>query len=314
MQEQELLNILGSLINRTTKSISMLKAFNNMITYLTTRTRPATIEYYQKNFKIIYNWLNSNNYLSTSDITNQVLNEYVNYLKIERNYKNNSINKHIEIIKHIMKFNYENEFINTNPIHNFKKLKSDTVETKFIDEANMNLIMNYLENFIPVTKVQIRNILAIHLLKDTGARLNELLNIKIANIDINKQCIKLDFTKTNKVRYVYFSSKSKELINKLLNFSCMKKSTYLFINFETYQISAKNFIYDFLNEIKEELNISISISPHKFRHTLASNLIESNKDIILVQKILGHSTIEMTKRYCHKEQDKINTEMIEFLK
>ena len=55
----------------------------------------------------------------------------------------------------------------------------------------------------------------------------------------------------------------------------------------------------YLNEIEKELNLSIQLAPHKFRHTFAKMLLEDGVDIKFIQKILGHSSISVTQIYTY---------------
>ena len=75
----------------------------------------------------------------------------------------------------------------------------------------------------------------------------------------------------------------------------------------------KSTIYFFINQIKEDLNINNSISPHKWRHTLASTLVNQNVNVSIVQKVLGHTSLEIIKRYLHAEEDFISKSVLNVL-
>ena len=305
MNNNEILKEFARILTENKQKLLINKAFKNMLEEAETRCRKGTIEYYIKVFKSMESWLKDNSILYIEDITKQILNNYIKYLKHVKKYKNNSSNKHIEVIKHITKYNYDNELSAANHIANFKKLKNDNVETSFINNNQINMIINYLDNLNLNNIVTLRNVLSIYLMKDTGARLNEILHIECNNINIEKSSIYLNFTKTGKPRKVYLSKRCINLLKDYLSHFKLKGSKYLLINFKTKEIVFKTTIYEFIEQIRKDLNIEISISPHKWRHTLASKLVNENVNISIVQKVLGHASLEITKRYLHAEEEHI---------
>ena len=303
MNTQQIISEFAKLINGTNTKLLLQQAYDHMISYAKITCRPDTIKYYEKCYFSIKEWYHNNNIYYVEDIDKNNLNQYVNYLKVVRGLKNNSINKHIEVIKHITKYNYDNELSNANKISNYKKLKRDDIETSIIDINNIHAILNYMSSLDLDNIVILRNVLSIYLMKDTGVRLNEVRHIKINNIFINENRITLDFTKTGKNRDVFFSNATKDLIIKLLSFRDINGCIYLLSNYQTKEIVYRSAIYDFLAAIKKTLNITISISPHKWRHTLATTLLKANVNIKVVQEILGHTSLEITKRYLHIDNE-----------
>lgn len=303
MNTNEIVRSFANLLNGIETKLSINTAYENMISHAKIVCRTDTIKYYEKCFNSIYEWYTSNNINYVEDINCINLNQYIGYLKSYRGYKNNSCNKHIEVIKHVVKYNYDNELCKVNKIANFKKLKKDNIETKMIDKENIDKILTYLDTLNLDSIATLRNVLFIYVMKDTGARLNECRHIEIDNVYLNQNMIYLKYTKTNEPREVYISNKTKSLIEILLQRNEINGCKYLLSNYVTKEIVYRSAIYDFLNEIKSELNIDISISPHKWRHTLASNLLEKNINIKIVQEVLGHTSLEITKRYLHTEKD-----------
>lgn len=303
MNTNEILTQFAKLINCSNNKLLLDTAYHNMLDYALTRCRPGTIDYYEKVYKGLKEWFYNNDVKYVEDITKAVLNSYIVYLKEHKHYKNTSINKHIEVIKHICKFNYDNELSTANRIANFQKLKNDTVETSTIQEHQILRILDYLDNLNLKPITTLRNVLTIYLMKDTGARLNEVLHIECKNVSLASNRILLSFTKTGKPRKVYLSNRTIELLKDYLARPELKDSKYLLINFQFKEIVFRTTIYLFIEKIKNDLKITSSISPHKWRHTLASKLVNENVNVSIVQKVLGHSSLEITKRYLHAEED-----------
>ena len=243
MNSQEILTQFANLIYNTKTKLSINQAYFNMLEYSKTRCRAGTIEYYQKVYNSFKMWFSDNNIKFVEDINKQNLTRYVSYLKTVKEYKNSSINKHIEVIKHICKYNFDNELSSANNISNFKKLKNDTLETITIQEKQIFKILDYLNNLNLKNIVTLRNVLTIFLLKDTGARINEILHIECKNISLETNRILLSFTKTGYPRKVYLSSRTIELLTDYLSRPELEDSKFLLINFQTKEIVFKSTIY-----------------------------------------------------------------------
>lgn len=298
IQNQNIIEMLSLLINNNQQNKHDI---NEIIKYWINdniiRCRPSTVDYYNKILKELLPIFRMYNVFYIEDITINKLNEIVSYLKQLKKYKNNTINKFICTIKQITHFSYKYDYTEYDLIQKYPKLKKDDVETIIINKSDITKILKYLETLDINNKINLRNILFIYLLKDTGARINEIRNIKLNNIDFETNTILLSYTKTNKNRKVYFTEPTKELLYKFIE--SVKPKDYIMCNVDTkLQINRAN-LYTFITKIKNECNISQSISPHKWRHTLATELVNLNINLENVRKLLGHSSLETTKKYLH---------------
>lgn len=133
----------------------------------------------------------------------------------------------------------------------------------------------------------------------TGIRVSELCNIKDEDINLEERTLKI-FGKGSKERMLYIGSgevvkilkKYKEVIKDKEN------NGFFFINKFNLKLSEQS-VRILLNTLEKRLNLSIHITPHMFRHTFATNLLEKDVDIRYIQKILGHSSISVTQIYTH---------------
>ena len=274
-------------------------------------TSPQTINYYVKTIEKTIMYFKSINVIYIKDLNVDVFLRFINYLKNQNSkLKNNTINKYIENFKYMLNFAVDQNIIEYNPLQKLKKLPKDDVETKIIDNNYFYQIRNYLID-LPNTKYNLRNKTFIFILMDTGIRISELKNLKVENINLKDNTIKLTYTKTRKFRTVFFTDITKKHLQKLITSESLKEYIYVSDN-NPKKILNHNYIYKFLNKIKYDLNIpdDVSITCHKWRHTLATSLLNNGMNIEEVRKILGHSTITMTTRYLHVNtsilQDKYN--------
>ena len=154
-----------------------------------------------------------------------------------------------------------------------------------------------------------RDIAVIETLFATGARVYEISNIREDSIDLNSGLIKI-MGKGGKERYIQIAVP--EILNilkkyYLQNIESIKKSGYFFVNNRGRRYSEQS-IRLMIKKYTKLAGIERNITPHMFRHSFATYLIEEEVDISYVQKLLGHSSIKTTQIYIHvaaKKQAKI---------
>ncbi len=298
MNENDILKALTNLVNSETKHITMEQAYENFCTNVINTVRPATLKIYKNKYeKILRPLFDRLGIVYTNEVTKARYNQMI-AIQQNQGYKNSSINKVMDTLKFIFNINVELEYISTNPIKGIKKLKEQEVKIEIITNNTKDIIYDYLYK-LELNPFNLRNITAIMLLNDTGLRINELVNLKLKNVYIEKNIIYVDFTKTGKPRYVFFTDETKFYLSKYIT-SIECETEYLFISINGTKMRVDS-VYDFLYKIKKECSITQSISPHKWRHTFATSLIEKNVNLHEVMSVLGHTEYSTTKRYLHQK-------------
>ena len=120
----------------------------------------------------------------------------------------------------------------------------------------------------------------------------------------------MSFTKTKDTRWVFLQDKTIETLKTYLKWHNGNK--YLLLNVNGTKIN-RDSIYHFLEQIKKDLNIKQSITPHKWRHTFATKLVRNNVNLNTIMNVLGHTQYETTKRYIHIEMEERRTEILNIL-
>ena len=296
------------------KKLTIGDAYDNFINHAKINCREETIKFYNAKFSRIYKYFINNDIKYVDDINKRELTKFVAFLK-SNNLKNSSVNKYVELIKSVVKYNFDNDFCMNNNILGFKKLKEDKSNIKIIEKDNIKKILRYINNLDFSDIYNVKKALYIYLLYDTGARINEILNIKTVNVDINNNQILLDFTKTKDFRMVYITDVTVKLLKIYIDYlnENVPNNIYLLCSFKTGNKLAKNTIYEFLDKLKKELNINQSITPHKWRHTMATELVEADTNLYSVMTVLGHTSLETTKKYLHVHNNKIKSDTLKSL-
>jgi len=231
--------------------------------------------------------------------------DYITYLKT-KNIVNNLTGKvdKIGLSSHSIKDNFaairvffnflESEnYIQNNPI---KPLKAPRQEKKIINTLTLEQIKKLLSIVDKKTYFGFRDYVILCAFLDTGIRLNELSNLKNDNVNFAENYF-IVYGKGKKERVIPISSKLKRLLWKLIEKSRYQYQDYLFVDKYGEKLSGSA-IRQMVKRMGKKTGIkNVRLSPHTFRHTFAKMWILNGGDIFTLQKILGHTTMDMVRNY-----------------
>ncbi len=248
--------------------------------------RSATLDYYRKQMKINKEYFNVNSINRTSDITKDFIQEYLEYL-LDKKLTNCYINKLLGNIKLIFTTLTKNNYLDPMDL-GIKKLKEEIKEIEVLTEEQVTKLMDH------VSTKDIHHQIMIRLFCETGVRKTELLNILVKNVNLNEKKIYLQHTKNHEPRYIFISEKTIELLELYLN---AYKFEYLFSNNgKMYTTTAIDSLFI---RIKKTLNFD-KLGSHLIRHTYCTALAHvNNVNVKIIQKLMGHKTLNVTMRYIH---------------
>lgn len=263
-------------------------------------------DYTEKNYELdlfkYFEYLDKNNlnYLTVKykDVSNFTL------FLAKQNYKSTTINRIDSSIRSFYNYLELEEKINGNPFKAASNLKvPKRLPNYFKYDEYLTMI-----SVIDKDDYEYRNRLILEMLFATGLRVSELSNIKIKNIDFSEREIKI-MGKGSKERFVFYNKECaivldsylKECRSKLLN---GKDSEYLFINHLGDKLTDRG-IRLIIDKIVKKSCIKSKVSPHTFRHTFATMLLNEGCNIKSVQELLGHSSLGTTGIYTHLTNDEV---------
>lgn len=267
------------------------------------RNTTATVMFYIAHLRSVYNYLHLHGVKSLSEVLDDFTLGFITIQK-RTGVTNSTINKRIDCLKRLFK-----HFKVMHTLVTEKPLKKQNIRFKIVHEYQLKQIINYIYH-LPDDEKSLYDKLIVMLLLETGVRINELLCIERCNVDLKSQCILLTKTKTNVNRYVYFKDYTKSLLTKYLSIECYDHP-YLLNHFGYAKQLTYKYIVILFQKIKNTYGIK-SLSPHMFRHTCATFLIENDAPINAVQKLLGHTSIKTTERYIHESQKKIKNDFMKY--
>ena len=221
----------------------------------------------------------------------------INFPEHREDYKKEvsktTINNYIRNIKVFFNYMYDNRYITNNPIARVRQLKNHRKVVGYIDDLNMNKLLNSFD----VSKFhEYRDYVITKLIFDTGMRLGETLLIKEENIDFVKRTILLlaDNTKGKKDRYVFFSAEmAKELKRWLQYKDRYVTSEYVFCTTKGKNLKVSNFETNF-KKYGERIGLK-EIHPHMLRNNFSKRFLMNGGNIYTLSKILGHSSVTVTE-------------------
>ncbi len=280
----------------------------------------------------------------------QAINDYKNFLLLERGLSKNSIENYTRDIKKLITYLDKNEMPISPTVISKKELKDFIYETsKSIQPRsqarlisglksffNFLIFENYRENnpldLIEAPKIgrklpdtistqeidliisQIdlshpqgeRNRTMLELLYSCGLRVSELINLQLSDLFFKEGFIRV-IGKGNKQRFIPINTSTIKYINTYINEVRVHISTQkdfedtLFLNRRGKKLS-RNMVFMIIKDLVHKAGIDKKVSPHTFRHSFASHLLENGADLLSIQQMLGHESITTTEIYVHVDR------------
>lgn len=212
------------------------------------------------------------------------------------NYARNSISSIISIIKSFYHYLNVKGLKKTDPSQFLYYPKKEKTLPNFLYYSQIKELLEQVDQSDLAGK---RNYCLLIVLYSTGVRVSELVNIKLNDINSSELEIKV-LGKGKKERIVPINPIALESIATYVDAREKQKihNEYLFLNQKGGQLSVRGVRYIIDKEVKKT-SILNKVSPHTFRHSFASQLLESGMDIRLVQELLGHESLSSTQIYTH---------------
>lgn len=238
-------------------------------------------------------------------LTKEILDNYITYL--HKNFKTKTVKRKIASLKAFFHHMEYKDIIRENPFSNLEirfreaKLLPKTIPLHHIQSF---LTMLYTQKEMAVTEYQkrccIRDIAVIELLFATGMRISELCSLKPSDIDLQSNAI-LIYGKGAKERIIHIGNP--DVISALEYYqhtfqTDINTCGYFFVNRLQHKLSDQSVRF-MINNYTKLASIEQHITPHMFRHSFATLLLEQDVDIRYIQQILGHSSISTTEIYTH---------------
>ncbi len=249
-----------------------------------------TISNYKRDLKQL------STFIGDADITTLSHQDILSWIKKEHGKGSSpkTLQRKLSTIRSFFNFLINNEIVNTNSALNIKAPKA----AKKLPKAINTNELAYLLDITPSTEIEARDIASFDLLYSCGIRLSELSSIEIKDINHAQNSIRVT-GKGNKERIAYFGNKTSASLDRWLAIrdSFNPQCEYLFISRDGKHLTNRS-IQKRL-ELFAQKYASKHIHPHMLRHSFASHVLDSSKDLLAVKDLLGHADISSTQIYTH---------------
>ena len=250
--------------------------------------------------------------LEPNDIDIVIINDFLEYLN-ELDISSFSQARIVSGLKSFFKFLILEEKISKDPMD---LIESPKLKRKLPEVLSLNDI-NILLNSIDLSTMEgVRNRAIIETLYSSGLRVSELVNLSIQNLFLDIGFIKV-IGKGSKERLVPIGRHAIKYINMYKNeYRHNKKINkgnegFLFLNRYGRKLT-REMIFLIIKKVSNKCLLNKNVSPHTFRHSFATHLIEGGADLRAVQEMLGHESITTTEIYTHLDREYLKQVIKEF--
>lgn len=260
------------------------------------------------------------NQISTKEVLEITPNTLENYIaQLHQQYKPKTVRRKIASIKAFFHYLEYKDFIIQNPFNKIQiKFREPVILPKTIPLHTVETLLStvYKQYSNAKTDYQRKNALRdaaiIELLFSTGIRISELCSLKMNDVNLSDQTV-LIYGKGSKERKLQIGNADvirilEEYKNNFL--TKIQAANHFFVN-QTGSVISDQSVRRAIKKYASLASIELHITPHMFRHTFATSLLEADVDIRYIQEMLGHSSINITEIYTHvamsKQKDILTT-------
>jgi len=239
--------------------------------------------------------------LSLEKIDYLLLRKYLAVLK-EKNLGNRTVGRHLSALRSFFRFLCREGYLKTNPILMLSSPKLDKHLPSFMTEEE---VAKLIESALPKDsrdELGLRNRAILETFYSSGLRISELVALSLDDIDFISGIIKAK-GKGKKERVVPVGDIALTALRKYLD-QRKKQSSAVFLNKNGKRISTRG-VRDVVEKYLKSAGIQRGVSPHTFRHSFATHLLDRGADLRTVQELLGHANLSTTQIYTHLTTEKL---------
>lgn len=259
-----------------------------------------TLRQYYREIKLLLAFLGG---CPIEKVTTNGVKLYLMTMKEERNLQNSTLENMRAYLNAVFTWFTNEKIIESNPCQSI-------VPIKIIKKVRESFSAEELDKIRESCKDNIRNLIIVNFLYSTGCRVSELCSINISDLNFEKKYV-IILGKGSKERKVYLTDELCDILKKYLE-TRDDDNPALFISQKRKQRLSGNGIRSILHSLEAESGVK-NIHPHRFRRTLATDLLNKGMPIQDVAKLLGHSRVETTQAYYYHTDDKVEAEFRKYI-
>lgn len=282
------------------------EAFNEFIQYGKAKNlSEATIDFYERYYQQFKEFLNESEIEETNEINKVLIDRMVIYLgsKLSNAISMNSYIRAVRaFLYYCMKMGYVEQF-------QIQQIKAEKKVKETYTDEELRMLLDK-PNIKKCSFAEYRNWVIINYLLSTGNRLTTVINVKIQDVDFENCNIILKRTKNRSQQVIPLSKTLALVLQEYISYRQGQPEDYLFCTVTGEKLQ-KHAIEGAVRKFNKSRGVN-KTSLHLFRHTFAKKWILSGGDIFRLQKMLGHSSLDMVKEYVSMFADDLKQDFDKF--
>lgn len=243
---------------------------------------------------------------SWNDITPEIVNDYVDYMK-EQPYASSSVARKVAAVKSFFNYLHSNNKVSENPTTNVdspkvKKRLPQTLTSEQVDR----LLSAPTQKRSPKN---LRDTALLNMLYATGMRVTEVVSLQLEDVDLENLTLTCD-AKDEQARELPLDEHTRDILESYLEEGRPylvkdKSETAMFLNHRGQQLTRQG-LWLIIKAYAKQAELDVDVTPHTLRHSFAAHKLNSGTDLQEVQKLLGHANISTTQIYTQLEDEENN--------
>lgn len=291
----------------------MLEIVNEYASYLLYQKNYSkeTIDSYTRDINKFLDFMNNENYTLNS-VDSTLIRNFLAHETLDGISKRSNARRVIAL-RQFYEYLVKNNYVEFNPfiIISTPKVDKKLPEFMYLEEINNLFELNSQRKDFLMHRDQA----IIELLFSSGLRVSELVNLTLQDLNLKERMMRI-VGKGNKERIVPFSLKTQKTLNVYLentrkqlisDSGNMIGTNYVFLNSRGEKLTTRGVEY-ILQEIENKTGVTLSLHPHKFRHSFATHLLNQGLDLRTIQELMGHASLSSTQVYTHVSNQKMHDE------
>lgn len=267
---------------------------------------PLTVEAYKSDLYKFYIYLGQEG-VEINQVDRIVIRNFLSF-ELQNGISKRSCARRIAAIRHYFEFLKERKQISHNPFTFIQTLKKEKRLPKVLYFEQIEALIN--KNMERSDDLVYRDTALLELLYASGLRASELLNLKVSDLDLHNRLIRV-VGKGKKERIIPFSENARDALELYLEKTretlvakdeLLRNVQYFFLNARGQKLTTRGLQY-ILSAIEKKTNVYLGLHPHMLRHSFATHLLEEGADLLVIQELLGHESLNTTQIYTHVSQD-----------
>ncbi len=262
---------------------------------------PNTIISYQKDLLGLTSFFKVKHY-NYQNLKRDDIREYLKELDAKK-LKKTTISRKISAARSFYNYLLDEGVVSENL---FKTIKNPKLDRKLPNYLSYEELRQIIDSIDIKSNEGIIKRLFVEMFYATGCRVSEMVNIKLKDIDESELKIRI-LGKGSKERIVYYGEYAQEILTTYLKevrpLLDTNNSEYLFLNkgkpYDIYSVEKM------IKDVVADLALKSHVTPHTFRHTFATHLLNNGADIKTVQELLGHANLNTTGIYTHVSNERL---------